>query len=75
MAAKKKSAVVEFHFDDAELARDFLAWFCDGSGEQDYWQTMEDQGRPMASFDYHKLNRGKFGPKVAAPTIEEDEVA
>ncbi len=63
-------AKVEIDFANDEAADHFLSWLCN-SGEQEYWMYMkyreeddEDGDITALSFDYHKPNGGKFGPKV-----------
>lgn len=43
---------VEIEFSSDEKAEAFLKWMCN-SGEQDYWQALEDADQPMEDgFDY-----------------------
>lgn len=64
MSNKKKE--VKFIFDNEEAAENFLSWLCN-SGEQQYWDWMEnvepDEKGPVTvvSFDYWQNDNKKFG--------------
>ena len=57
-----RSKIVTLHFEDPDLADDFLSWLSN-SGEQDFADP--ETGYMIANFDYWSYNKnGEFGPQV-----------
>lgn len=64
---------VIFEFPDEKAAEAFLAWFSDGNGEQDFFQSeeyhAEEEGRKKINhFDFAKaFPAWGYNPKVDGP--------
>ena len=53
-------SIVKIHFENEEHAKNFVSWLCN-SGEQMYFQHLEDSGDPgVDEFHYHIPQNTEF---------------